>query len=478
MCRWLVYIGDESVLLEDLVTNPKHSMIQQSFANPFLPWIKEAPSQRLNHRVNGDGFGVGWYHQEKENPCVFVSVKPSWNDLNLKRLSEAIESKCVFAHVRAASPGSAIVENNCHPFQFGRILFMHNGCIFNFDKWKKRLITHHLNDEIFQKINGSTDSEFAAALFVQNLKGGTDIPHTGQALKEALLQAMLQILKLTAESDENPGASSLNIAVTNGEIVIATRFRNSNTDEPPSLYYTKKPRYECKEATSSRRRSFCETESFHSVVIASEPLSYNEEDWALVPKNHLVIITKSHKVILEPINFDKSLFFDLPPPPLSTSDPAAFLASKAIKRLSRRLPEEIGTPKMFQHHSVEMDRCKHCSGRSIGVFTQDVGKKDDNCFSSRALVIKEGETFQFGDQKLSGELSLSPKKEERKLQKKEKLDMDSNVQRQSINRSPEASLERTFTFQFTLKVENTHVFMIGAILLLILAFTIAHCSFR
>ncbi|PRP84438.1 hypothetical protein PROFUN_08118, partial [Planoprotostelium fungivorum] len=160
MCRWLVYIGDESVVLADLVTNPKHS---QSFANPYMPYILESHPLRLNHRINGDGFvcnGVGWYHSQQENPCVFVSVKPSWNDLNLKRLSEAIESKCVFAHVRAASPGSAIVESNCHPFQFGRILFMHNGCIFNFESWKRKLIIDHLSDRTFQNINGSTDSEF------------------------------------------------------------------------------------------------------------------------------------------------------------------------------------------------------------------------------------------------------------------------------------------------------------------------------
>jgi hypothetical protein len=97
--------------------------------------------------------------------------------------------------------------------------------------------------------------------------------------------------------------------VTNGEVVIATRFRNSHTEEPPSLYYTKKPRYECSETKRCYKTG---QESFHSVVISSEPLSYNEDEWALVPKNHFVIITKNHRVILEPIEFDSDLFCDSP----------------------------------------------------------------------------------------------------------------------------------------------------------------------
>ncbi len=33
------------------------------------------------------------------------------------------------AQVRAAMPGMPVSEQNCHPFQFGRYMWMHNGMV-------------------------------------------------------------------------------------------------------------------------------------------------------------------------------------------------------------------------------------------------------------------------------------------------------------------------------------------------------------
>ncbi len=53
--------------------------------------------------------------------------------MNLKRLATKVSSHLIFAHVRAAYPGMMVTEANCHPFQQGRFLWMHNG---NFFEWK------------------------------------------------------------------------------------------------------------------------------------------------------------------------------------------------------------------------------------------------------------------------------------------------------------------------------------------------------
>ena len=42
-------------------------------------------------------------------------------------------SPVIFAHVRAAYPGMPVSEQNCHPFQFGRYLWMHNGVVGGFN---------------------------------------------------------------------------------------------------------------------------------------------------------------------------------------------------------------------------------------------------------------------------------------------------------------------------------------------------------
>ena len=85
MCRWLAYSGSP-VLLEELLLEPKHSLIDQSLHS------------RLGaETTNGDGFGIGWYGVG-DTPGVFHSVEPAWNDRNLRDLSGAHP---VAARVRA-----------------------------------------------------------------------------------------------------------------------------------------------------------------------------------------------------------------------------------------------------------------------------------------------------------------------------------------------------------------------------------------
>jgi len=303
MCRWLVYFGNEKILLADLITRPKHSIVQQSFCDPYLPFIDELTKQKLTHKINGDGFGLAWYGGSSEIPCVFTSIKPCWSDRNLQRLAEHVSSNCVFSHIRAASPGSLIVENNCHPFQFGRILFMHNGAIAHFPKIKKKLISQ-LSENSFSYIQGTTDSEHVGALFVQFLPNQDPfVMHSVGELKEAMLKTIDHIIKLTQEvigSSDDSGASSLNFAVTDGGVVITTRFRNSETEDPPSLYYTKTCRY------FSPCGSCDDSQALTAVVISSEPLNDNLDEWALVPKNHLVVVEKN-RVSLEAIEVPISL---------------------------------------------------------------------------------------------------------------------------------------------------------------------------
>lgn len=101
-------------------------------------------------------------------PCVFTSILPAWNNLNLIRMSEKIRSRLVFAHVRAASPGFPIAETNCHPWCYGKFLWMHNGFITQFPKVKRQL-QMSLRDELFHYVQGNTDSEWSFALFLNQV---------------------------------------------------------------------------------------------------------------------------------------------------------------------------------------------------------------------------------------------------------------------------------------------------------------------
>ena len=275
MCRFLCYKGPE-LLLSDLLYRPKNSLILQSYK-----------SRERKEPLNGDGFGIGWYTaQSSSTPCTFTSITPAWNNQNLRRLSDHVKSSCFFAHVRAASPGMRVCETNCHPFQNGRYLWMHNGIIEGFSQIKRRL-RESLPDRLYNTIEGTTDSEHAFAVFL-NLLGDPDLPHSANEIGQVLIETVHQLERWTAET-KSTAPSYYNFAVTDGHNIAAIRYVSDPTMEPASLYYSAGGKYQCVEGE-------CQFAHCHlgerSVVIASERLNENDSDWIRVAPNHLLIVNE------------------------------------------------------------------------------------------------------------------------------------------------------------------------------------------
>ena len=192
--------------------------------------------------MNVHGCGIGWYARERcglvdelgldayNRPTVYTTVAAPSHDRNLRALSKAISSSLLFGHVRAAGPGASVHQYNCHPFFKGRYMFMHNGDITDFSKIRRGL-QGLLRDDLFDHMSGTTDSELLFLLILNSLPDC----HTQldpSTLQQAVLDAFCEVIKA------NKGkANSLNIAFTDGETTIATRYRNSDVEEPPSLYY-------------------------------------------------------------------------------------------------------------------------------------------------------------------------------------------------------------------------------------------------
>ena len=153
MCRWLVWCSEEAILLADVVLEASNSLLTQSFNAGFHPGV----CPQNNMTLNADGFGVGWYGTR--GAAIYRSTTPAWNNRNLRELCGSIESRCIFAHVRAATPGVSVVsEENCHPFRYGPLLFQHNGHVEGFSRIKRRLLAA-LRDDVFEWIDGTTDSQ-------------------------------------------------------------------------------------------------------------------------------------------------------------------------------------------------------------------------------------------------------------------------------------------------------------------------------
>jgi glutamine amidotransferase len=133
-------------------------------------------------------------------------------------------------------------------------------------------------------------------------------------VKAALESAIAAVLRLQAALGAGAERNSLNICVTDGAQLLAVRFRNSATEHPPSLYYST-----AAGATLNRRfpghpdgaaqaavhgaRDGLRAESAHGrhVIVASEPTTYKEEEWVLVPKNQCVMVGKDMNIVIVPM---------------------------------------------------------------------------------------------------------------------------------------------------------------------------------
>lgn len=161
MCRWAAYLG-QAIYLEDLLSSPGHSLIDQSRA-----------ATESKTAINADGFGVAWYGARAE-PGLYRDVFPAWSDPNLASLARTVKSGAFLAHVRA-STGAATSRNNCHPFSHGRWSFMHNGQIGGFDRFRRQA-DMGVSDALYGHRKGATDSEL---LFLYALEAGLDADPVG-----------------------------------------------------------------------------------------------------------------------------------------------------------------------------------------------------------------------------------------------------------------------------------------------------------
>jgi len=339
MCRWFAYISNsEPQLLADVLIDPVHSLSKQVH-DRYLPYLThyepDANSKDTKNEIstrnspyNMDGLGVAWYsnvraefgESQGPSPAMYKILRQPMTDNIYTSICNNTSSLTIFGHIRAASPSSAITDYNCHPFQFGRWLFMHNGGISYFNIIKRDMVAC-MSDEALDLVKGTTDSEHLAALFftfLEQKKGSAawEETHPIADVKIALEQAVAKVLefqnKLVKQTGCAPLASSINVAITDGTQLLAIRFRNHPTEHPPSLYYSteagvalnrKFPGHPDKEGEDNGSQNLkAEHEHGDHVIVASEPTTFKKHDWHLIPKNECVMVPPDMSVQLVPFN--------------------------------------------------------------------------------------------------------------------------------------------------------------------------------
>jgi glutamine amidotransferase len=263
MCRWLAYSGSP-IPLDELLYKPDHSLIDQS------------RNARLGDQTtNGDGFGVGWYGAGADNrPVLFRSIVPAWNDRNLSEIAAHIESPLFLAHIRA-STGTAVQQTNCHPFRYGRWLWVHNGIVWEFPRVKRDLALA-VDESLYACIEGSTDSELL--FYLALTLGLEDDPPSA-------VERMVGLVEQTGHRHGIEHPIQMTIATTDGESVWA--FRYSSEGRSLSLY--------CSSDVRTLRRLYPDRPLLHEVsdqtrIIVSEPLVDLAGAWKEVPESSYSLV--------------------------------------------------------------------------------------------------------------------------------------------------------------------------------------------
>lgn len=142
-----------------------------------------------------DGWGVAYYVDG--SPHVTRSPGHALSDALFHRVSGVVSSETVLAHVRKATQGPETVLN-CHPFQYGRWVFAHNGDIPRFQgRWRRPLI-QEVAPPLRRFILGETDSEVIFFIFLTRLQrhGRLDKPHAIADVTHALRTAIADVTAL------------------------------------------------------------------------------------------------------------------------------------------------------------------------------------------------------------------------------------------------------------------------------------------
>ena len=199
---------------------------------------------------------------------------------------------------------------------------MHNGVISHFADIKRDMLAM-LSYDAYINIQGTTDSEHAAALYMTNLthhgdKSSWNEEYSVQTMCQAMVVTTVQILELQKEKlGDKRWPNSLNFCATDGRKMVAIRFRNNAATQPPSLYWSEfagrslNQKYpgnpDGLHLTNEQAIKSDDDKIGKHTIIASEPTTYDESEWNLIGKNCAFTVDENGDEQELPISYDESL---------------------------------------------------------------------------------------------------------------------------------------------------------------------------
>lgn len=304
MCRVLSYLG-KAIVIEELLYKPDNSFIKQSYHPKYM-----------SHLLNLAGFGIAAWDpasHDSHSPYLYKTAQLPFYDENLHNFATKISPQCLLAHLRGVSytETQVISNQNVHPFVFPgtHIALAHNGALSHFDTMKYDLLEYIL-PHYRNSIRGTTDSEWIYAIFLSQLTSLSE-PYDVNEIMKAIIET-LKILKQVRRKHKIATNSPVNLFITDGEFIAATRFVLDYGWRPlttaPSSHFT----YHSLWYTYGESYGFYDNEykmkwgnAKTSIIIASEPLTADTTTWVEVPEYTLILSKLEEgevKIISQDIN--------------------------------------------------------------------------------------------------------------------------------------------------------------------------------
>lgn len=281
MCRLYAFHANEETKVECTLVHAQNSLLIQSQGDS-------------TGRLHSDGWGIGYYVDLE--PALEKNIAAAYEGIHFSSSAERVYARTVVAHVRMATVGRNSIHN-CHPFQWGKWIFAHNGTVRGVDKLREEML-REMGAGLAASVVGDTDSELLFHWILARLEQCSLLHEDGRCKLDELSRVLGESVVIMDErcagvDPDNP--AKLNLVLTNGREIIATRLRNT-------LYWVARHGIRDCEICGIPHIHHDKSVSYEAVVIASEPLSH--ESWQEIPDGSIVTVDAELQTTLNRLPFD------------------------------------------------------------------------------------------------------------------------------------------------------------------------------
>lgn len=275
MCRLYGFRANEPTKVECTLVHAQNALMSQSRAD-------------LRGVAHSDGWGIACY--QNHLPDLERRSLAAFQDLHFSVTAERIFAETVVGHVRLATVGDPSIQNT-HPFTYGQWTFAHNGTVQPFADLEPWLAANS-DPDLWRRRQGTTDSEavFYWLLSVMRESGLIlDEPTSEVETVAHIIHRAVRLLETRSVRARAPKPAKLNFLLTNGRILVASRWRNG-------LHYVQRYGVHDCEICGIPHIHHASGTAYKAVVVASEPISH--EPWREVPEGSVLTVDPDLRVEL------------------------------------------------------------------------------------------------------------------------------------------------------------------------------------